>query len=193
MGFFIGLLLSYLAIPENLKNRHSVVFGPQIIDISNLKEGSIDFYMWDNIPIGVYRRTEKEISYLLKFRTEVRDKMSEKQIQKKWLGDTFDRISNNSINSVWMKSKTRSIKEDVFVFIMKSPIRGCTVIKSIYQRSSRRGMPMSGFKNYFIDTCTHQGFDLAGRIFINHYYNTHLLIPNHRYIDENTIELVPNE
>ncbi len=189
-GLGIGLLLSYYSSFKNTQVNE--VLLPLTIDISELDEGSLDFYLWNNIPIGIYRRTPDEISYLKKYNYLVRDKLSDKQIKVKWLGKTFDRIVSKS-NAPWKSNKTRSIKEDVFVFIMKSPIRGCTIVRTLYQNSTRRGIPISGFKNYFVDPCTQQVFDLSGRILINHNYLTHLLIPNHRYIDDETIELIPNE
>ena len=95
----------------------------------------------------------------------------------------------------------RSLRNEYFVFIMISPFKGCKLIVQFFHDGNNRDL--NKFAKIF-STCTQQMYLMNGKLsaenyngihnqFVDQVYTNHLLIPNYKFLDETTIELVPNE
>jgi hypothetical protein len=141
--------------------------------------------------IGVYKRTQKEVSQFSKMSILVYDLFSTEQILSKfWSKYINGHIGIFAKDEEWLSIPQRSIKKDYFVFLMTSPIYGCSMKLITNEQAGKIIFPHSKPKGFY-DPCSNISFDLAGRIYINNKFKHHMFIPNHRYINDETIEFYP--
>ena len=161
------------------------------IDVGQMDERDVRYFSWHGLPIGIYKRSADEISMLSKNRF-VFDLYSQKQKRPYWWDESLAVYVFKGEEPGWLNTEFRSISHKYFVFIRKTPVRGCNVVNSVFYQLRRRGR-LIFIPSVFIDPCSNSQYDLAGRIFKNNLSNSHLLIPSYRFLNDNTIELYPNK
>ncbi len=70
--------------------------------------------------------------------------------------------------------------------MMISPINGCHL--KLLQNEPRKIHFPKPLPKGFYDACSNMSFDLSGRIYLNNRYKSHLVVPKHRFLDDNTVE-----
>jgi ubiquinol-cytochrome c reductase iron-sulfur subunit len=194
VGFVSVPFIKSFGIPEFIieQNKPPPIVTKSI-SIKELKKGEFIRMTWHGNPIGVYRRTSEEVSQFSRMSLFVYDPFSSNQIASPFWLKYLD--SNKQLfvtNKRWLKTAHRSINKEYFVFSLISPVLGCAMKLTTNQSMGKLVFPSTKPKGFY-DPCSNASFDLAGRIFINNKFKHHMYIPNHRYIDENTIEFYPND
>ncbi len=193
-GFASIPFIKSFGIPEYVKeqNKPRPVIA-KTISIKELKKGEFIKISWHGNPIGVYRRTNDEISQFSRMSMFVYDPFSSEQIASPFWSkhpNAYKRLFVR--NRSWLKTAHRSIKKEYFVYSLISPVLGCAMKLTTNQSVGKLVFPRNKPKGFY-DPYSNASFDLAGRIYINNKFKHHMFIPNHRYIDENTIEFYPND
>lgn len=84
------------------------------------------------------------------------------------------------------ESPYRSYRKEILVMMPSSPYTGCMLA---YLPMNTLRKPLPNWKGGFIDPCSNDMYDLAGRIFKNSrrpkFWN--IFIPPHQYLDQNTL------
>ena len=162
-----------------------------IVDISKLLEGRMLIIKWQDMPIGIYKRTNEDIESIRKSNELVYDPYSRKQsLPKWWQADSANKASINFTSS-WINTAIRSKDIKYFVFNMVSPITGCAVTlapKSLAIKFELNKDWLGGF----YDSCSKVKFDYSGRVYTGQSTGRHLFIPPYKFIDEGHIKLHPN-
>ncbi len=162
-----------------------------IIDISSMKERDFETFSWHGLSIGIYKRSQEDIIKLNRELLNITDSNSLYKRKPAWWNNSLS-VYVIDYSADWMHNNYRSIKKEYFVFIRKNPSRVCNIINTIEMR--RRGrVRVKAIPSVFIDPCSNDRFDLAGRIYFNEFASKNLLIPSHEFIDDNTIKLFPNK
>jgi len=163
------------------------------VDISSLEKHRFKKINWHGLPIGIYKRTNVDFENLNKKPIKQVNPADNSKIRNK-----LTKYLNSKTNL--LDDKLRSLKDEYFVFIMVSPFRGCKLVVQFFHDGSDKS------KNKFakiFSTCTQLIYLMNGKLAIENFtdfnqfrdkiYTNYLLIPNYKFIDENTIELIPNE
>lgn len=158
-----------------------------LLDLSDTIPGDVITVEWEGIPVTVIHRTDHHIE----------------QLGKDLL--TIDPTSQSAdypffLHEKWFSTKSyvhqslRSQKDEYFVGILLSTIRGCApfVYQNTYEDLSEyvnAHIEMLG--GLFWDPCDHVMFDFSGRSLINQNQKqpSNLVIPAYEFIDAHTLML----
>ncbi|GGZ05642.1 MULTISPECIES: ubiquinol-cytochrome c reductase iron-sulfur subunit [Shewanella] len=139
---------------------------PVEVNISKLEPGQMIRVEWRGKPIWVVRRTQEMLQDLGLHNDKLRDPLSLEPQQPAYATNT-----------------TRSIKPDVFIAVGICTHLGCS---PVYQRDGFSGQ-MEGIAAGFLCPCHGSGFDMAGRVFQGQPAPLNLVIPPHRYLDDERV------
>lgn len=183
-----------LGIPDYIleENKRTLPL-PLVVSVKGLKPGYSQRFLWHGIPVGVYRRTQEEIEQFSRMSFFINDPLSsEQELSPYWLKNSTWFKRQLVPNEKWLNNPHRSLKKEYFVYSSVSPLYSCVVKLMSNKYMTRTQFPSRKPKGFY-DPCANAIFDLAGRIYINEKFKQHMFIPNHRFLDENTIEFLPNE
>lgn len=168
---FGGIGLGFAAIPfiaSWLPSAKAKAMGAAVdIDISSIEEGQRVTLDWRGQPIFVIKRSKESVSNLLKINDKLRDPLSNEQQQ-----------------PVYAKNIHRSIKEGVFVVIGICTHLGCV---PLYK--PKKGEIDSSWIGGFFCPCHGSRFDLAGRVFKGVPAPCNLVVPPHKYLNDNILRI----
>lgn len=146
--------------------------GPIKVDISRLEPGEQITVIWRGRPVWVLRRT-----------AEILDRMSHEH----WLERLRD--PNSSVESqqpAYARNATRSIRPDVFVAVALCTHLGC--VPNIRPEAGDPALGEDWMGGYFCP-CHGSLFDFAGRVTRNVPAPVNLVIPPHRFLGPDTVEI----
>ncbi|MFQ6371659.1 ubiquinol-cytochrome c reductase iron-sulfur subunit [Shewanella sp. YIC-542] len=139
---------------------------PIEVNISKLEPGQMIRVEWRGKPIWVVRRTPAMLAALGKHDERLRDPDSQEPQQPKYATNA-----------------TRSIKPEIFIAVGICTHLGCS---PTYVRDGFSD-EMDGVEAGFFCPCHASGFDMAGRVFQGQPAPLNLVIPPHRYLDDNRV------
>jgi ubiquinol-cytochrome c reductase iron-sulfur subunit len=139
------------------------------VDVSQVALGEVLTTEWRGQPVWILNRSDKMIESL-------------KSNQKK-LADPNLNVSSQQPK--YCQNKTRSIKPNILVIVGICTHLGCAPSP----RLSPKGDMGENWEGGFFCPCHGSKFDLAGRVFKGSPAPTNLVVPPHKYLDENIIIL----
>ena len=139
------------------------------VDVSQVALGEVLTTEWRGQPVWILNRSDKMIESL---------KGSSKK-----LADPDLRVSSQQPK--YCQNKTRSIKPNMLVIVGICTHLGCAPSP----RLSPKGDMGENWEGGFFCPCHGSKFDLAGRVFKGSPAPTNLVVPPHKYLDENIIIL----
>ena len=145
--------------------------SPIEIDFSRLEPGQMLTVQWRGKPIWVLRRSKEMLSRLETNRDFLVDPDSEVETQQ----------------PSYARNMGRSIKPEYLVAIGLCTHLGC-VPSSKFASGVQSGLGDDWPGGYFC-ACHGSKFDLAGRVYKNVPAPTNLVIPPHRYLADNLVEI----
>lgn len=137
------------------------------VDTSKIKKGELITTEWRGQPVWVLNRTDEMIQSLPKLDKNLAD----------------PDLKVTSQQPKYCQNATRSIKSDMLVVVGICTHLGCSPSAKIEPKGDM-GDDWSGG---FFCPCHGSKFDLAGRVYKGSPAPTNLVVPPHKYIDENTI------
>tara|TARA_B100000768_G_C11227295_1_gene353401 strand:+ start:136 stop:738 length:603 start_codon:yes stop_codon:yes gene_type:complete len=137
------------------------------VDVSQVKQGTVLTTEWRGQPVWLLNRSDKMIKTL--------------EINPKKLADPDLKVTSQQPK--YCKNKTRSIKPNMLVVVGICTHLGC----SPSPRLSPKGDMGDKWEGGFFCPCHGSKFDLAGRVFKGSPAPTNLIVPPHKYLDENII------
>lgn len=137
------------------------------VDISQVKQETVLTTEWRGQPVWILNRSDKMIKTL--------------EINPKKLADPDLKVASQQPK--YCKNKTRSIKPNMLVVVGICTHLGC----SPSPRLSPKGDMGDKWEGGFFCPCHGSKFDLAGRVFKGSPAPTNLIVPPHKYLDENII------
>lgn len=166
-----GVGIGFAAIPflaSWLPSAKAKAMGAAVdIDISNIEEGQRITLEWRSQPIFVIRRTQKSLSDLNGLSDKLRDPNSNVEQQPKYA-----------------KNNHRSIKPEIFVVIGICTHLGCV---PLYK--PKFGEVDQNWIGGFFCPCHGSRFDLAGRVFKGVPAPCNLVIPPHKYLNQQILRI----
>ena len=147
--------------------RAKAMGAPIDIDISNIEEGQRLTLDWRGQPIFVIRRTQESIKNLSSLNDKLRDPGSQEEQQ-----------------PTYAKNKHRSIKPEIFVVVGICTHLGCV---PLYK--PKVGEIDAGWLGGFFCPCHGSRFDLAGRVFKGVPAPCNLVIPPHKYLNQQVLRI----
>ncbi|KMT65039.1 ubiquinol-cytochrome c reductase iron-sulfur subunit [Catenovulum maritimum] len=140
--------------------------APVEVNISKLEPGQMLRVEWRGKPVWVVQRTPEMLEELTTHDDKLRDANSEVEQQPEYA-----------------QNKYRSIKPEVFLAVGICTHLGC----SPQYLPDSFSAQVEGVPSGFFCPCHGSKFDMAGRVFQSVPAPTNLVIPPHKYLDENTI------
>lgn len=140
--------------------------APVEVDISKIKPGEMMTAEWRGKPVWILRRTE-EMNKELNSHDE----------------DLMDPGCEDVQQPTYCKNKNRSIREDIAVIVGICTHLGCSPTAKL----NTGGDMGEKWDGGFFCPCHGSKFDLAGRVFKGSPAPKNLLVPAHKYLDENTL------
>jgi ubiquinol-cytochrome c reductase iron-sulfur subunit len=137
------------------------------VDISQVKQGSVLTTEWRGQPVWILNRSDKMMQSL--------------ESNPKKLADPELKVKSQQ--PMYCQNKTRSIKPKMLVIVGICTHLGC----SPSPRLSPKGDMGDNWEGGFFCPCHGSKFDLAGRVFKGSPAPTNLIVPPHKYLDENII------
>jgi len=137
------------------------------VDISQVKQGSVLTTEWRGQPVWILNRSDKMMQSL--------------ESNPKKLADPELKVKSQQ--PMYCQNKTRSIKPKMLVIVGICTHLGC----SPSPRLSPKGDMGDNWEGGFFCPCHGSKFDLAGRVFKGSPAPTNLIVPPHKYLDENVI------
>ncbi|MDF0535811.1 ubiquinol-cytochrome c reductase iron-sulfur subunit [Shewanella sp. A32] len=139
---------------------------PVEVNISKLEPGQMIRVEWRGKPIWVVRRTTAMLQNLNSHNDKLRDPHSLEPQQPDYATNA-----------------TRSIKPDIFIAVGICTHLGCspTYVRDDFSRE------IEGVDSGFLCPCHGSGFDMAGRVFQGQPAPLNLVIPPHRYLDDERV------
>jgi ubiquinol-cytochrome c reductase iron-sulfur subunit len=145
---------------------------------------------WGRYAVWIIKRTPTEIKALEKADTSLLGAPGTKywQSQLERAFDSHPQLPNllELDQRQLEESPYRSYRKEILVMMPMSPYTGCLLT---YLPMDTLHKPSPDWKGGFLDTCSNETYDLAGRIFKNsrrqQFWN--LFIPPHQYLDEDTL------
>ena len=132
--------------------------APIRVNINGLAAGELRRDVWRLKPVWMFGRNEEMLSYA-KSRT----------------GELSDPDSSSSLQPGYCQNENRSIKPEVFVAIGLCTHLGCSPGQSADKKEG------------FLCACHGSRFDIAGRVFGGSPAPTNLIVPPHRYVNDEEI------
>jgi ubiquinol-cytochrome c reductase iron-sulfur subunit len=139
------------------------------VDVSKVEQGNVLTTEWRGQPVWILNRSDEMIDSL-------------KNNPKK-LADPNLKVSSQQPK--YCQNETRSIKPNMLVIVGICTHLGCAPSP----RLSRKGDMGENWEGGFFCPCHGSKFDLAGRVFKGSPAPTNLVVPPHKYLNENTIVL----
>jgi ubiquinol-cytochrome c reductase iron-sulfur subunit len=137
------------------------------VDVSNVKQGKVLTTEWRGQPVWILNRSDKMLKSL---------KASPKK-----LADPNLEVSSQQPK--YCQNKTRSIKPNMLVIVGICTHLGC----SPSPRLLPKGDMGENWEGGFFCPCHGSKFDLAGRVFKGSPAPTNLVVPPHKYLNDNII------
>jgi ubiquinol-cytochrome c reductase iron-sulfur subunit len=146
--------------------------APVEVKIGKLEPGQLIRVEWRGKPVWVVRRTPKVLEQLSAIGDQLRDPDSNEPQQPKYVNGPF-----------------RSIKDEYFVAVGLCTHLGCspTFLSDAFQEQ------VAGVESGFFCPCHGSKFDMAGRVFSGVPAPLNLVVPPHRYLDDETILIGADE
>jgi len=141
--------------------------APVQVDVSQVEQGKVLTTEWRGRPVWILNRSDSMIKSL--------------ESNPKKLSDPNLKVSSQQPK--YCQNKTRSIKPNMLVIVGICTHLGC----SPSPRLSPKGDMGENWKGGFFCPCHGSKFDLAGRVFKGSPAPTNLVVPPHKYLNENTI------
>ena len=138
-----------------------------LVDVSRVGKGKVLTTEWRGQPVWILNRSDDMVKSL------------ENDLQK--LADPNLKVSSQQPK--YCENKTRSIKPNMLVIIGICTPLGCAPSPKL----KPKGDMGENWKGGFFCPCHGSKFDLAGRVFKGSPAPTNLIVPPHKYLDENTI------
>ena len=139
------------------------------VDVSKVEQGKVLTTEWRGQPVWILNRSDEMIDSL-------------KNNPKK-LADPNLKVSSQQPK--YCQNETRSIKPNMLVIVGICTHLGCAPSP----RLSPKGDMGENWEGGFFCPCHGSKFDLAGRVFKGSPAPTNLVVPPHKYLNENTIVL----
>ena len=139
------------------------------VDVSQVEQGKVLTTEWRGQPVWILNRSDSMIKSL--------------ESNPKKLSDPNLKVSSQQPK--YCQNKTRSIKPNMLVIVGICTHLGC----SPSPRLSPKGDMGENWEGGFFCPCHGSKFDLAGRVFKGSPAPTNLVVPPHKYLDENIIIL----
>lgn len=137
------------------------------VDVSQVEQGKVLTTEWRGRPVWILNRSDSMIKSL--------------ESNPKKLSDPNLKVSSQQPK--YCQNKTRSIKPNMLVIVGICTHLGC----SPSPRLSPKGDMGENWEGGFFCPCHGSKFDLAGRVFKGSPAPTNLVVPPHKYLNENTI------
>ena len=129
------------------------------VDLTEMMPGEVDFHVWENRPVLIYRREDADIIAL-----RTRDSR------------LLDASSFNSEQPDQFVNNFRSESPEWFVAIALGTGQGCTVELLAGSDEPFQGQVWHGG---FKDSCGDDRYDFAGRVFDEQYATRNLTVPDY--------------
>ena len=139
------------------------------VDVSQVALGEVLTTEWRGQPVWILNRSDEMIKSL--------------KSNPKKLADPNLNVSSQQPK--YCQNKTRSIKPNILVIVGICTHLGCAPSP----RLSPKGDMGENWEGGFFCPCHGSKFDLAGRVFKGSPAPTNLVVPPHKYLNENTIVL----
>ena len=136
------------------------------VDVAGIKSGELKVSEWRGQPVWILNRS---------------DAMIKKLDNNKELADPDLKVISQQPK--YCQNKTRSIKSNLLVIVGICTHLGCAPSPKL----SPKGDMGSEWEGGFFCPCHGSKFDLAGRVFKGSPAPTNLVVPPHKYINENTV------
>ena len=141
---------------------------PTVVDISKLTEGAQMIEVWRKRPVWIIKRSNESLAVLDSIKERLKDAESAEEEQQ----------------PKYAKNATRSIKPNILVLVGSCTHLGCS--PKFFPEMKAEDWD-SQWKGGFYCPCHSSKFDMAGRVFNGSPAPTNLVVPIHRYVDDNTI------
>lgn len=141
--------------------------APVKVDVSKIEPGTMITVEWQGKPVWILRRTDKNLENLL---------------LSSHLAKLRDPESKINQQPEYAKNDFRSLRKDILIVVGICTHLGCV---PTYKPS---GHAEEDIGLYFCP-CHGSKFDLAGRVFKNVPAPTNLMVPPHRYLSEQIVEI----
>lgn len=146
--------------------------GPVSVNVSLLEPGEQLTVTWRGQPVWVLRRTPEAL---------------ERMTHQHWVNDLRDPDSAvASQQPAYAQNPTRSLRPDIFVGVALCTHLGCVPLFRPEVPGENLGEDWMG--GYFCP-CHGSKFDLAGRVTKNVPAPTNLVVPPHRFLNDDTLEI----
>ena len=139
------------------------------VDVSKVEQGNVLTTEWRGQPVWILNRSDEMIKTL--------------KSNSKKLADPNLNVSSQQPK--YCQNETRSIKPNMLVIVGICTHLGCAPSP----RLSPKGDMGENWEGGFFCPCHGSKFDLAGRVFKGSPAPTNLVVPPHKYLNENTIVL----
>ena len=136
------------------------------VDVAGIKSGELKVSEWRGQPVWILNRS---------------DAMIKKLDNNKELADPDLKVISQQPK--YCQNKTRSIKSNLLVVVGICTHLGCAPSPKL----SPKGDMGSEWEGGFFCPCHGSKFDLAGRVFKGSPAPTNLVVPPHKYLNENTV------
>ncbi|TWX68580.1 ubiquinol-cytochrome c reductase iron-sulfur subunit [Colwellia demingiae] len=150
----------------NPSARAKAAGAPVEVNIGKIQPGQLIRAEWRGKPVYIVRRTEKTVSNLAKHDDQLRDPNSEKAQQ-----------------PVYATNAYRSIKPEFLVALGVCTHLGCAPT----HHAGDFDQFVEGVPNGFFCPCHGSKFDMAGRVFQGVPAPLNLVVPDHSYINDDTL------
>lgn len=147
--------------------RAKAMGAPVDIDTSNIEEGQRVTLDWRGQPIFIIKRSQEALKNLSTLSDKLRDPSSDEEQQPKYA-----------------KNNHRSIKPEIFVVVGICTHLGCV---PLYK--PKVGEVDAGWPGGFFCPCHGSRFDLAGRVFKGVPAPCNLVIPPHKYLNQQVLRI----
>jgi ubiquinol-cytochrome c reductase iron-sulfur subunit len=142
--------------------------APTLADISKLAEGGQLIEVWRKRPVWIIRRSKASLDALAAQDPRLKDPKNE----------------NPDQQPLYAKNTYRSIKPEILVLVGSCTHLGCS---PKFHPELQAESWDSEWKGGFYCPCHNSKFDMAGRVYQGSPAPTNLVVPKHRFVDDNTI------
>lgn len=152
--------------------RAQAIGGPVTVNLSSIEPGQQVTVTWRGQPVWVLRRTPE---------------MLERMRHEHWVNELRDPDSIvDTQQPIYAQNATRSLRSDIFVAVALCTHLGCVPLFHPEVRAASLGEDWMGG---FFCPCHGSKFDLAGRVTKNVPAPTNLVVPPHRFVGDDILEI----
>jgi ubiquinol-cytochrome c reductase iron-sulfur subunit len=142
--------------------------APTLADITKLTEGAQLIEVWRKRPVWIIRRSKATLDALAAQDARLKDPKND----------------NPDQQPLYAKNAYRSIKPEILVLVGSCTHLGCS---PKFHPELQAESWDSEWKGGFYCPCHNSKFDMAGRVYQGSPAPTNLVVPIHRFVDDNTI------